>query len=164
MSNSPMVQHPLAQETSHAYSTPSFREMVYEVSLKTTARNDWLGNIHGAHRLLQTLLQGQFMGVYQLLDFIIQPGGLFARITLGNGSTLYDFLKWVKEQSSPARVASDDYWDDELQWIKLIPPDRLQESTRSFLQMADRLNREARQSRGDSPHLFFYFRDQRFIQ
>jgi len=161
MSDLPAIQVSVVQEIQSGYSAP-FREMVYEVSLRTAAYSDWLKKINGAHRLLQALLQGQMMGQYQLLDFIIQPDGLFTRVTLKNGSSLSDFLNWVKEKSIPAGEPSRAFWNDELQWIKLVPPDRLAESTRLFLQKAESLHREVHLTESGPPELFFFYRDQRF--
>ena len=162
MSYSTLVQVPFAREKNSAYSSNPFKEMVYEVSLKTAPYRDWLGELQGAHRLLQTLLQGQIMGNYHLLDFLIQPEGLFARVTLKNGSLLFDFLTWVKEKSCPAGESTRAFWNDELQWIKLVPPDRLAESTRLFLKKAESLHREVHLTESGPPELFFFYRDQRF--
>lgn len=159
MSYSAAFHENSVHETPNTYPTPSFKEMVYEVSLRTPAYSGWLREVQGAHRLLQALLQGQLMGHYQLLDFLIQPDGLFARVTLKNGSSLSDFLNWIKEKSSPAGESSLAYWNDELQWIKLVPPDRLRESTRLFLNKAESLHREAHLSEAGLPSPFFYFRD-----
>ena len=164
MSYTVEVQVPFVGEKSYEYPTAPFQEMVYEVSLKTKPYSAWLKDIHGAHRLIQALLQGQILGQYQLLDFLIRPEGLFTRVTLKNGSSLSEFLNWVKEKSSPAGESSRVFWDDELQWIKLVPPDRLAESTRLFLKKAESLQRETDSIEGGSLTLYFFYRDQRLIQ
>lgn len=161
---SALVRVPFVREKNSEYSALPFKEMVYEVSLKTVPYRDWLGELQGVHRLLKTLLQGQIMEHYRLLDFLIQPEGLFARVTLTNGSSLSDFLTLVKEKSCPAGESSGDFWNDELQWIKLVPPDRLAESTRLFLKKAESLHREIHLGENHPPALFFYYRDQRLTQ
>ncbi len=151
----------LVQEGSFEYSAPSGNEFTYEISLRTVVYSDWLKELQGAHRLVQSLLRGQLMGQYHLLDFLIWPRGIFTRVALKNSSSLSEFLKFLKEKSIPSGESPGTFWDDEPQWIKLVTPDKLSESTRSFLLRADQVRREVGQSEGFSPSLFFFYRDSR---
>ena len=151
----------LVQEDKFKYSTPSGNGFVYEISLRTVAYSDWLKELQGAHRLVQSLLQGQLMGQYHLLDFLIWPRGIFTRVALRDASSLREFLKFLKEKSVPAGEPSRSFWDDEPQWIKLVAPEKLSESTGSFLLKADQVRREVGQSEGFSPSLYFFYRDSR---
>jgi hypothetical protein len=151
--------NPFVQERSFEYSTTPNKEFTYEISLRTAAYTDWLKELQGAYRLTQALLQGQLMGHYQLLDFLIWPQGIFTRIALKDISSLSEFLKFLKEKSIPAGETTPAFWDDELQWIKLVPPENRTESTQSFLLKANELRRKINQSQGFSPSLFFFYRD-----
>ena|SRR5579872_2455169 len=151
----------LVREDPFKYSTPSGNEYIYEISLRTVAYSDWLKDLQGAHRLVQSLLQGQLMGQYHLLDFLIWPRGIFTRVALKNASSLSEFLKFLKEKSLPAGETPGSFWDDEPQWLKLVTPEKLSESTESFLLKADQVRREISQSQGFSPSLYFFYRDSR---
>ncbi len=144
----------------HYSSLPS-RDLVFEISLKTPANSEWLREIQGAHRLVQTLLQGHLMGQYQLLDFLIWPEGLFVRLCLKETPSLGAFLGFLKERSIPSGESAKNYWDDELQWIKLVAPDNFAESSRSFLEKAEQVRGQVSRSFGFSPSLFFFYRDPR---
>ena len=148
-------------ERSFEYSTSPNREFVYEISLQTTSYQDWLKELQNAHRLVQTLLQGQLMGQYRLLDFLIWPQGIFTRIVLRDIASLSEFLRFLKEKSIPAGEVSSSFWDDELQWIKLVAPEKLTESTHSFLLKVEQVQQEVNQSQGFFPSLFFFYRDSR---
>ncbi|HEY5039278.1 MAG TPA: hypothetical protein VIJ93_09430, partial [bacterium] len=132
--------------------------------LRTAPYTDWLKELQGAYRLIQTLLQGQLMGQYQLLDFLIWPQGIFARVVLKEIGSLSEFLKFLKEKSIPAGETTPAYWDDELQWIKLVTPENQVESTQTFLLKANKLRQEINQSQGFSPSLFFFYRDSRLAR
>ena len=134
---------------------------MYEISLRTVVYSDWLKELQGAHRLVQSLLQGQLMGQYHLLDFMIWPRGIFTRVALREASSLSEFLKFLKEKSIPAGETTKSYWDDEPQWIKLVTPEKLSESPRSFLLRADQVRQDVSQSEGFSPSLYFFYRDSR---
>jgi hypothetical protein len=152
---------PFVRENPSLYSTPPRKDLVYEVSLRTTPSSSWLKELQGAHRLVQALLQGQLLGLYELLDFVVWPDGLFARVSLRGPSSLSEFLKFLKEKTVPSGEPTVSFWDDELQWIKLIPEDRLEGSTRLFLETADRIRKAVELSGGYSPNLFFYYRNPR---
>jgi hypothetical protein len=152
--------HPVLRESPSGYSSPADNP-VFEVGLGTPSTSRWLGEIQGAHRLVQTLFQGELLDRYELLDFLVWPGGLFIRLSLKGPSTLGSFLQFLKERSTPAGESLGAYWDDELQWIQRVPAEKLPESTRTFLQTADRIRGESFQSRGFSPNLFFFYRNPR---
>lgn len=162
MSYSALVEHPFVHENSFEYPA-SPRSLVYEVSLRTASYSHWLSDLQGAHRLVQTLLQGHLTGEYQLIDFFLWPKGLFTRIILKDAPTLSGFLGFLKERSSLPGESSRSFWDDEPQWIRLVPADKLEESTQQFLERADQVRQEVEQSHGSSPNLFFFYRDPRFV-
>jgi hypothetical protein len=148
------------QEPPSRYS--SFKEkFTYEISLRTAFSNDWLKELRYAHRLVETLSKGDLLGQYDLWDFLIWPDGFFTRISLKGSFSLSEFLIFLKEKSTPAGNSVADFWDDELQWIKLIPPEKLLESTEAFLQTASRIHQGLQQSNGYSPSLFFFYRNSR---
>ena len=151
---------PRFEETPLVYGSSPEKRWVYEVSLGTPAGADWLGALPGAHRLVQTLLQGQLLGQYELLDFLVWPGGLFTRISLG-ASPLSDFLNYLKERTIPAGEPSFHYWDEELRWIKLIPPGEMKDSTLGFLEKAAHIRQAVEKSGGASPNLLFFYRNPR---
>jgi hypothetical protein len=101
------------------------------------------------------------MGQYHLMDFLIWPRGIFTRVALKDSPSLSEFLKFLKEKSIPAGETPSRFWDDVLQWIKLVRPGKLLESTPSVLLKADQVRREVAQSQGFSPSLFFFYRDSR---
>jgi hypothetical protein len=152
---------PQVRENSSPYGEPPAPNLVCEISLRTAFYSDWLRELPGAHRLVQTLLQGQILGHYDLLDFLIWPEGVFTRISLKGASSLADFLKFLREKSTPVGTNPKVFWSDELRWIKLVTPEQLNESTRLFLQRADQIRREVSESHGSAPNLFFFYRDPR---
>jgi hypothetical protein len=152
------LSFPHIQETPFEYQAQPRKNLFYEVSLKTSPSSDWLKELQGAHRLVQSLLQGELMGQYELLDFLIWPEGVFTRVSLKELSSLSEFLRFLKEKSAPAGESPSAFWDDELQWIRLIPADKLDESTRDFLQTVNRVREEVDRSRGFSPNLLFFYR------
>ena len=149
------------QERPFEYSPSPRKELTYEIFLQTAPYTDWLKELQGAYRLVQALLQGQLTGQYQLLDFLIWPQGLFTRVTLKEFGSLSEFLRFIKEKSIPAGETTRAFWDEELQWIKLVSPENLVESTQAFLSKASELRREINQSQGFSPNLFFFYRNPR---
>jgi hypothetical protein len=155
---------PFLRESPFSYAAPPPKNVVYEISLRANVSSSWLKDLPGAHRLVQALLQGQLLGKYELLDFLIWPEGLFTRVSLKGAPSLAGFLKFLKERTIPAGEPSGDFWDEELQWIMLVPPERMAESTRDFLHKADRLRLRMNQSRGFSPNLFFFYRNSRLTQ
>lgn len=150
---------PHLHEAPLEYSPSPRREVVYEVSLRARADSDWLKELQNAHRLTQVLLQGHLLGEYELLDFLIWPEGVFTRVSLTGVPSLAGFLRLLKEKSVPAGTSPSLHWDDDLQWLKLIPPEGLSESTRLFLERADRVRREVSRSFGFSPNLLFFYRN-----
>ena len=162
MSYSTLVEHPFVRENSFQYPN-SPRSLVYEVSLRTASYSHWLSDLPGAHRLVQTLLQGHLKGEYELLDFVLWPKGLFTRVSLKDIPTLSGFLGSLKERSSLPGESSQAFWDDEPQWIRLVPSDKLGESTRLFLERAGQIRQEMERFHGPSSNLFFFYRDPRFI-
>jgi hypothetical protein len=157
----PSPAFPRIEESPSPYSPTPWSNPVYEISLRTAHSSDWLRDLPGAHRLVQGLFQGELLGRYELLDFLIWPEGLLTRVSLKGASSLSEFLVFLREKSTPSGEAYANFWDDELQWIKLVPLERLPESTRAFLQTADRIRREVQLSRGFSPNLFFFYRNSR---
>src|SRR5579871_2276599 len=93
---------PFVRENPSLYSTPPRKNLTYEVSLRAAPSSSWLKELQGAHRLLQALLQGQLLGIYELLDFVIWSDGLFARVSLRGPSSLSEFLKFLKEKTIPS--------------------------------------------------------------
>lgn len=156
-----MSSSSLLQEIPLTYGIPSRSGRLYEVGLRTVPRSDWLRDLSGAHRLVQTLLQGELLGRYELLDFLIWPEGTFLRVRLPHD--LSEFLRFLKDRSVPAGKMSQAYWDDELQWLRLIPEDKVADSTRRFLETSGKLREQTELSQGAEPNLFFYYRNQRFV-
>ncbi len=150
---------PAVQEPPSGYSAFSPQSPVYELSLRTAPSADWLHDLEGANRLVQALLQGRLLGHYALLDFLVWPEGLFLRVGLTGNRSLSEVLRFLKEKSAPSAEPGFRPWDDELQWIRLVPAEKLPESTASFLETVERVRSQLRQSRGSSPNLFFFYRD-----
>jgi hypothetical protein len=126
---------------------------VYEIFMGAGPAGDCLQGLPGAHRLVQALLKGELSGRYELLDFLIWPGGLLARLSPRAAFSLPDLLDFLKEQSSPSGRGAAGLWDDRLQRIRLVPPGDLSASQRGFLQAAERI-------RALSPGLFFLYQNQ----
>lgn len=156
--------HPSVQEPPSNYSPFSRKNLVYEVSLKLTSPSQGLKGLVHANRLVQTLLHGEALGAYELLDFLIWPEGLLVRISLKMAPSLSDFLKFLKEKSTPPEKDYRNYWKDEPQWIRLVPPEKLQESTRSFLETAEFIHRDASTSGIFASNLFFFYRNPRLFR
>jgi hypothetical protein len=150
-----------ARESPFDYPIFPSRDYVYEISLRTATYTDWLKELQSAHRLVQTLVQGEIMGRYRLLDFLIWPEGVFIRVSLQETRSLADFLRHLKEKSSPPGESPERFWDEDLKWIRLISPENLDDSSRLFLERADEIRREVSRSFGFSPSLFFFYRDPR---
>ncbi len=102
------------------------------------------------------------VGDYELLDFLIWPEGLRARVSLKKTPSLAEFLRFLKEKSAPVGKDYKDLWEDEPLSIKLVPPEKLLESTRSFLEVADSIRRGEAGSGYFSPSLFFLYQNPRF--
>ena len=148
---------PQVRETPFRYS--SFKEnFIYEISLRTASSRPWLQELQAAHRLVQALLKGELLGQYELFDFLIWPDGFFARVSLKKSFSLSEFLAFLKDKTAPAGDPTG-FWDDELQWIKLIPSEKLSESTEAFLQTASQIHKGLQKSNGYSPSLFFFYRN-----
>jgi hypothetical protein len=110
---------------------------------------------------VQTLLQGELLGRYELLDFLIWPEGTFLRVRLPQD--LSEFLRFLKDRSVPAGELPQAYWDDELQWLRLIPEDKVADSTNRFLETCGKIREQAENSKGSEPNLFFYYRNERLV-
>ena len=152
------VMEPSVQEPPVPYLGPSSPGCLYEVSLRTPLYSTWLGELQGAHRLIQTLFQGQLLGYYDLVDAVVWSEGFFARVSLKEGSSLSGFLKFLKERTVPSGEPTSAYWVEEPRWLRLIPQERRRDSDRHFQETA----RQVRERLDDkSPGLFFYYRDQR---
>ena len=136
------------QESPSAYSRP-LREPIYEIFLGAGGPPDWLGDLPGAHRLVQTLLKGEMSGRYELLDFLIWPDGLLARFSLGQAS-LPGLLGFLKDHSVPSSADPRSHWNGRLERVRLVPPRDLPGSQASFLHAAERI-------RALSPGLFFLY-------
>ena len=111
-----------------------------------------------AHRLVRSLLQGEILDLYGLLDFVIWPQGLFLRISLKKFSTLSEFLAFLKTQNLYPGHSSEDFWNDDLEWIRVVPPEKLDESTQRFWDQAFQLREELQATKGFDPNLFFFYR------
>jgi hypothetical protein len=155
------VSFPSVQESPSPYSPFSRKNLVYEISLRVAPSSRQLQALPYAQRLVQTLLQGELLGDYDLLDFLIWPEGLLTRICLGKTPSLAEFLEFLKEKSTPSPQDYRNYWQDEPQWIRLVPPEKLAESTRSFLETADSIRREVSGAGVFSSNLFFFYRHSR---
>ncbi len=153
------IGYPFAQEPPTPFSAPS-QGFLYEVSLRTPLYSQWLKELPGFHRLLQTLFQGELLGQYELVDLVVWPEGLFVRLSLKGSSSLSDFLTYLKERTVPAGEPSFDYWVAEPQWLRLVPPERFEESERHFLSILQRHQAEMIDMAPASPGLFFYYRNQ----
>jgi hypothetical protein len=152
----------IAREEPKPYGSFSQRDLVYEVSLKTRNAAPWLCDLPQAYRLIQALTQGQLLDQYKIIDFLIWSEGFFLRVKLQSMPALSDFLAFLKEKTAgPSQGAFS--WDDELQWIRLIPPEKLVESTRDFLQNAERLQAQLKiqPPHAQAPSLYFFYRDRR---
>lgn len=160
MSFSPSADSLLSlQENPFEYNVSPRSGLIYEVSLRVRNSTDWLKDLQAAHRLVQVLLQGQLLGQYELLDFLIWPEGLFARVLLSKTTSLSNFLRFLKEKSSPVEQASSAYWDDELQWIKLISRENLEASNQAFLETANRIQQDLKLSQNSPSSLLFLYRN-----
>lgn len=149
---------PLLHETPSTYSSFPLKGMVYEVSLRVRDSSDHLKELKQAHRLVQSLLQGELLGLYTLLDFVLWPQGLLLRVSLKEFTTLSEFLNYLKRQSLHPGQKPENLWDDDLEWICVIPPERLEESTRRFLDRASLLREKLQTTKGFDPNLFFFYR------
>lgn len=125
---------PSIQEAPSPYSPFSRQNLVYEVSLRTSSA--WLQKLHHAHRLVQGMLQGEVLGDYELLDFLIWPEGILFRISLKKAPSLAEAMKSLKEKSTPTGGDYRNHWEDEPQWIRLVTPENLSESNRFFQETA----------------------------
>jgi hypothetical protein len=149
----------LAQETPSSYSSFPLRGMVYEVSLRVRNSADDLKDLGRSHRVVQSLLRGQLLGLYDLMDFILWPEGLFLRVSLKGFATLSEFLTYLKGQALHPDSSRLSLWDDDLEWIRVIPPEGRDESTLRFLEQASRLRGDLDATAGFDPNLFFYYRN-----
>lgn len=152
---------PQVRETPFRYSSPK-ENFTYEISLRTASSNPWLKELPAAHRLVQALAKGELLGQYDILDFLIWPEGLLTRVTLKKSHPLSEFLAFIKENSTPAGNPIRLFWDDEPRWMKLIPSDKLSESTEAFWNTAGQIRQNLLLTDGISPHLFFFYRNSRF--
>ncbi len=150
---------PLFRETPSTYSSFPLKGMVYEISLRVRHSSDDLKDLKQAQRLVQSLLRGELLGLYRMLDFVLWPQGLFLRVSLKEFSTLSEFLSFLKRQSLSPDPSSASLWDDDLEWIRIVPPEKLDESTRGFLNKALYLKHELQTTEGFNPNLFFFYRD-----
>ena len=148
----------LLYETPSSYSSFPLKGMAYEVSLRVRGSADHLKELKQAHRLVQSLLQGELLGLFNLLDFVLWPQGLLLRVSLKEFSTLSEFLAYLKRQSLYPGHSPENLWDDDLEWIRVIPPEKLEESTHRFLSRASLLREKLEATKGFDPSLFFFYR------
>ncbi len=154
---------PQARETPFRYSF-SKENFTYEIALRTASSRPLLKELPAAHHLVQSLLKGELLGQYELLDFLIWPKGLSTRVTLKGSFSLSEFLTFLKEKSAPTGDRGGEFWDEEPRWIKLITSEKLSESTESFLRTAERIHQSLQLSGGLSPNLFFFYRNSSFTK
>ncbi|SRR5579871_179001 len=159
MSYFPSTAYPSVQESPSPYSPFSRKNTVYEVSLQVAPSSSWLQDLSNAHRLVQTLLQGELMGDYDLLDFLVWPGGLFTRLSLKKTPSLAECLKSLKEKSAPPEEDHRNLWQDEPRWIRLVTPDKLFESREFFLETAEAIRRSTSRP---FPGIFFLYQNTRW--
>ncbi len=150
---------PAVRETPSSYSPFSRKNAVYEVSLQVAPSSPWLQDLSNAHRLVQTLLQGELLGDYDLLDFLVWPGGLFTRLALKKTPSLAECLRSLKEKSAPPEEDHRNLWRDEPWWIRLVTPDKLSESGEFFLETAEAVRRSTSRP---FPGLFFFYQNTRW--
>ncbi len=141
------------------YSAFPMRGMVYEISLRVRDSSDHFQDLYQSHRLVQTLLKGQMLDLYNMRDFVLWPNGLFLRISLKGFATLSEFFDFLKKQSLYPGVSPGGLWEDDIDWIQVIPPERMVDSDRRFLDRAEHLRTKLRGSKGGDPSLFFFYRD-----
>ena len=154
------LSHPSVAEPPSAYSPFSRKYLVYEVALRPASSQRFKDLSH-AHRLVRALLQGEVLGAYELMDFLVWPDGVFLRVVLKKTPSLAGFLRFLREKSTPPEMDESAYWKDEPLWIRLVPPEKLKESTRSFLETAESIHRGSSASGLFSSNLFFFYRNPR---
>lgn len=152
---------PSLQEPSYPYSPFSRQNVVYEVLLQVADASSPLKDLSNAHRLVQTLLQGELLGDYELMDFLVWPEGLLVRLSLKKTPSLARFLKFLKEKSTPPEKNSWNFWESELRWIRLVPPEKLSDSTRFFMETVESIRQPLVGAEAFSPSLFFFYRNPR---
>lgn len=149
------------QEPPGSYSPAPSRTRIYEIALRVDPANGLLKDLQSAHRMVQALRQGEILGSYEVLDFLIWPQGVFTRVFLRDIPLLSDFLSFLKEKAAPSGVEPSRFWDEEPLWIRAVAPEKLAESTRSFLVTAEALRRGMEASGGFTPNLYFFYRNPR---
>lgn len=147
------------RENPSSYAAFPLKGMVYEISLRVRDSSDDLKDLKKVHRLVQSLLEGQLLGLYDLLDFVLWPQGLFLRVYLKGFSTLSEFFAFLKRQSIYPGHSPASLWDDDLEWIRVVSPEKLDESTRRFLDHASYLRGKLQAMKGFDPNLFFFYRN-----
>jgi len=145
-------------EPPSGYSASARQNLIYEVSLRTREDSPWLSDLAQACRLTQALAQGQLLGQYELLDFLIWSEGFFLRVKLQAVPSLSDFLKFLRDKTGGEGVDTS-RWEDELQWIRPVPPERQEESTRLFWQNAEQARARLKTAGGTPLSLFFFYRN-----
>jgi hypothetical protein len=139
----------------------AFHDSVFEISLRAAEGSDWLQHLSGAHRVVQALFQGELLGQYELLDFLLWPQALFARVRMRERENLSNFLGLLHSRTVPAGEAVRSYWAEEPLWIKWVGPEGLADSTQEFLAKSRELRLEAGGLGADDPSLFFLYRNPR---
>ncbi|HVM32826.1 MAG TPA: hypothetical protein VMU88_06810 [bacterium] len=151
-----------ARENPGLYPGSLGRDLLYEISLKTRSAGPWLSNLPQACRLIQALTQGQLLEQFEIMDFLIWSEGFFLRVKLKSMPALSDFLSFLKQKTAPPDASREGEvfaWEDELQWIRLITPENLAESTRDFLANAEKLRSQLKDRPAGSSSLFFFYRN-----
>ncbi|HJT23067.1 MAG TPA: hypothetical protein VJ873_00710 [bacterium] len=152
---------PSIQESPSPYSPFSRKNVAYEILLQVSDASSPFKNLSNAHRLVQTLIQGELLGDYELWDFLIWPEGLLARVALKKAPSLSEFLKSLKEKSTPPEKDPQNFWENELRWIRLVTPERISESTRFFMETAESIWQPLSGFENFSPNLYFFYRSPR---
>ena len=148
------------REAPSPYSPFSRENVIYEVSLR--AASSWLKELSHTHRLVQALLQGDLLGNYEILDFLIWPEGILFRASLGTTPSLAELLRTLKEKSIPVKGRLQDFWEDEPRSIRLVSPEKTAESNRFFLEAVESIRREGDGAGASWPSPFFFYRHPRF--
>lgn len=150
---------PEIRENPSSYSPFSRKNVIYEISLWVAPSSTWLQELPNSHRLVQTLLQGELLEEYELLDFLIWPGGIFTRLSLKKAPSLAECLRSLKEKSAPPEKDYRNLWQDEPRWIRLVTPEKMSQSSEFFLETAEAVRRSTSRT---FPGLFFLYQNARW--
>ncbi len=144
----------LTKETPGKYG--SRNRFVYEVVLRTSNEKAWLKTPEDAQRCFQTLLRVQRSLQLEWLDILMWQDGLYLRLKLGNASNLLEVLSLFRDESSLASAPETPPWEKEPTWVRMVTPERAQDSGKLFREKFVSLMEALRQKPGASETLFFY--------